>query len=155
MNKKIIKLTDGNYVIRKNNNDNNKPIKKCVIIEFYDDKLINDNLSDDELLDIVAQIVKEKQKKQKVDELKELQEALQVVVTEVGLEKPYDLLSYIDRIKVSAKIVNHALEGKIPLTILQKIRDLGDTDKGRNYLKQINLYGIYFICENLNDNEVF
>lgn len=155
MNKKIIKLTDGNYVIRKNNNDNNKPIKKCVIIEFYDDKLINDNLSDDELLDIVAQIVKEKQKKQKVDELKELQEALQFVVTEVGLEKPYDLLSYIDRIKVSAKIVNHALEGKIPLTILQKIRDLGDTDKGRNYLKQINLYGIYFICENLNDNEVF
>lgn len=155
MNKKIIKLTDGNYVIRENNNDNNKPIKKCVIIEFYDDKLINDNLSDDELLDIVAQIVKEKQKKQKVDELKELQKALQFVVTEVGLEKPYDLLSYIDRIKVSAKIVNHALEGKIPLTILQKIRDLGDTDKGRNYLKQINLYGIYFICENLNDNEVF
>lgn len=155
MNKKIIKLTDGNYVIRENNNDNNKPIKKCVIIEFYDDKLINDNLSDDELLDIVAQIVKEKQKKQKVDELKELQEALQFIVTEVGLEKPYDLLSYIDRIKVSTKIVNHALEGKIPLTILQKIRDLGDTDKGRNYLKQINLYGIYFICENLNDNEVF
>lgn len=155
MNKKIIKLTDGNYVIRENNNNNNKPIKKCVIIEFYDDKLINDNLSDDELLDIVAQIVKGKQKKQKVDELKELQKALQFVVTDVGLEKPYDLLSYIDRIKVSAKIVNHVLEGKIPLTILQKIRDLGDTDKGRNYLKQINLYGIYFICENLNDNEVF
>lgn len=38
MNKKIIKLTDGNYVINEKNNNSNKSIKKCIIIEFSEDR---------------------------------------------------------------------------------------------------------------------
>ena len=135
MNKKIIKLTDGNYVINEKNNNSNKSIKKCIIIEFSDDKLINDDLSDEELLDIVEQIINEKHSK---DKFKDLKNALQFIVNTVRLEKPYDLLPYVDRVNVSAEIVKYALDGKIPINILKTIQKVGCTEEGYNYLKKIN-----------------
>ena len=155
MNKKIIKLTDGDYVINEKNNNSNKSIKKCIIIEFSDDKLINDDLSDEELLDIVERIINEKQnKKQSKDKLKNLKSALQFIVNTVRLEKPYDLLPYIDRVNVSAEIVKYALDGKIPTNILKTIQRIGCTEEGYDYLKKINLFGIYLICDNLNDSGI-
>lgn len=151
MNKKIIKLTDGNYVINEKNNNSNKLIKKCIIIEFSDDKLINDDLSDEELLDIVEQIINEKQSK---DKFKDLKNALQFIVNTVRLEKPYDLLPYVDRVNVSAEIVKYALDGKIPTNILKTIQKVGCTEEGYDYLKKINLVGIYLICDNLNDSGI-
>lgn len=151
MNKKIIKLTDGNYVINEKNNNSNKSIKKCIIIEFSDDKLINNDLSDEELLDIVEQIINEKQSK---DKFKDLKNALQFIVNTVRLEKPYDLLPYVDRVNVSAEIVKYALDGKIPTNILKTIQKVGCTEEGYDYLKKINLVGIYLICDNLNDSGI-
>lgn len=155
MNKKIIKLTDGNYVINEKNNNSNKSIKKCIIIEFSDDKLVNDDLSDEELLDIVEQIINEKQnKKQSKDKFKDLKNALQFIVNTIRLEKPYDLLPYVDRVSVSAEIVKYVLDGKIPTNILKTIQKAGYTEEGYNYLKKINLYGIYLICDNLNNSGI-
>lgn len=151
MNKKIIKLTDGNYVINEKNNNSNKSIKKCIIIEFSDDKLINDDLSDEELLDIVEQIINQKQSK---DKFKDLKNALQFIVNTVRLEKPYDLLPYVDRVNVSAEIVKYALDGKIPTNILKTIQKVGCTEEGYDYLKKINLVGIYLICDNLNNSGI-
>ena len=151
MNKKIIKLTDGNYVINEKNNNSNKSIKKCIIIEFSDDKLINNDLSDEELLDIVEQIINEKQSK---DKFKDLKNALQFIVNMVRLEKPYDLLPYIDRVNVSAEIVKYTLDGKIPTNILKTIQKVGCTEEGYDYLKKINLVGIYLICDNLNNSGI-